>query len=360
MATQIAKATSAQVREVLQLLISGTTSDASSMEEIAGSWWRRLMFMHWFGPRFLGNQMDTFIAAREEGIIGFVIVQYDGDAAGTFDWAFVEPLEEEENREDFAELIDTALDFVEEQGIHPYFYFGFATASPPQVGRILEEIGLRSADYQLAQMVGALPLAQTADLPQGFRLAPQISSRFGQRLAELLPSVYPDADADEIEMIASIHSGTLRSSKIFLVLEDEKEVGFVQQFRWRSELRLLYALPPRLWGSSAERQLVAYAAGATQGQNTSLRLRTFSGGHLEAARRSLSELGLSWERAPWQRWVVGLEAERGEDAGAASDDVGHHSPVWPPQGPQGSDAPEESAAQEPGEAKGQQADGSTQ
>ena len=129
MVTEIAKANSTQVRAVVKMLISGVSSDVSSMEEIAGSWWRRLLFMHWFGPRFLVKQMDTFVATQGERIVGFLIVQYDGDAAGTFDWAYVEPLTVEENREEFADLIDAALDYVEGQGIHPYFYFGFASSS---------------------------------------------------------------------------------------------------------------------------------------------------------------------------------------------------------------------------------------
>ena len=96
MAIEIGKATSSQVREVLKLLVSGTTSDVTSMEQIAGSWWRRFLFMRWFGPRFLGKQMDTFVATEGDRILGFVIVQYDGDAAGTFDWAYVEPLHVDE------------------------------------------------------------------------------------------------------------------------------------------------------------------------------------------------------------------------------------------------------------------------
>ena len=119
MAIEIGLAEPRQIREVLNLLVSGVTSDVSSMEEIAGSWWRRFLFLRWFGPRFLGKQMDTFVATKGDSIIGFVIVQYDGDAAGTFDWAFLEPLDVGDNREEFADLIDTALDHVEEQGIHP-------------------------------------------------------------------------------------------------------------------------------------------------------------------------------------------------------------------------------------------------
>ena len=339
MVTEIEKATSGQVREVLKLLISGVSSDVSSMESIAGSWWRRLLFMHWFGPRFLGKQMDTFVAIKGERIIGFVIVQYDGDAAGTFDWAFAEPLTDKDNREDFADLIDAALDHVEGQGLHPYFYFGFATSSPAEVKQVLDEIGLRLADYQTTQMVGTLPLAETAQMPDGFRLSPQIAGRSGPRITELLPSVYPGAPPEEIEMIASIHTNTLRSSKIFLIAEEGTEIGFVQQFRWRDELRLLYVLPDRLWGSDAERQLVANLAQTMQGRNLTLRLRTLSKDHLGAARASLSRLGLAWEQAPWQRWVVSLSGEQDreqedeEEVVETESRYDDHASIWPPQAP---------------------------
>ena len=335
MATEIGKATARQVRDVLNMLVSGITSDVSSMEQIAGSWWRRFLFMRWFGPRFLGKQMDTFVATEGDRIIGFVIVQYDGDAAGTFDWAFVEPLHVEDNREDFADLIDTALDHVEYQGIHPYFYFGFATASPPEVTNVLNDLGLGSADYQNSQMVGELPLMESPSLPDDFRIAPQISARFGPRMSELLPSVYPGAAAEETEMIAAIHSSTLRSSKVFLILQEEDEVGFVQQFRWRDELRLLFALSPSLWGTDSERQIVAHLASTLQGNTNRLRLRTFSDRHLNESRKSLEGLGLDWQQAPWQRWVVALEAE---DASAATPEQeesrrGRYDSVWPPEAP---------------------------
>lgn len=335
MATEIGKATPKQVRDVLNMLVSGITSDASSMEQIAGSWWRRFLFMHWFGPRFLGKQMDTFVATEGDRIIGFVIVQYDGDAAGTFDWAFVEPLEVEDNREDFADLIDTALDHIEYQGIHPYFYFGFATASPREVTDVLTDLGLGTADYQNSQMVGDLPLLESPSLPEDFRLAPQISARFGPRMSELLPSVYPDAASEETEMIAAIHSSTLRSSKVFLVLQDENAVGFVQQFRWRDELRLLFALPPGLWGTDSERQIVAHLASTLQGNTSRLRLRTFSNRHLNESRQSFERLGLDWQQAPWQRWVVALEAEElsGDPAEKEESRKGRYDSVWPPEAP---------------------------
>lgn len=339
MVTEISKASSGQVREVLRMLLEGVSSDVSSMEAIAGSWWRRPLFLYWFGPRFLGKQMDTFVATADESIIGFVIVQYDGDAAGTFDWAYVRPLEKESNRAEFADLIDTALDFVEGQGIHPYFYFGFATDSPPEVRQVLEEIGLSPADYQTTQMVGALPLEESPSIPDGFRLSPQFTARFGPRLTEFLPALYQDAPAEEIEMLAAIHTNTIRSSKIFLVMEGTTELGFVQQFRWRDELRLLLALPRRLWGSETERQLVAYMAQAMQGQNERLRLRTFSKDHLAAAKDSLSSLGLTWEEAPWQRWVVALEpgqeqAVEGNEAEEPESRYGSHGTIWPPQAAQ--------------------------
>lgn len=338
MATEIGKATARQVRDVLNMLVSGITSDVSSMEQIAGSWWRRFLFLRWFGPRFLGKQMDTFVATEGDRIVGFVIVQYDGDAAGTFDWAFVEPLDIEENREDFADLIDAALDHIEYQGIHPYFYFGFATASPREVTNVLTDLGLGSADYQNTQMVGELPLLESPSLPENFRIAPQISARFGPRMSEILPSAYPDATAEETEMIAAIHSSTLRSSKVFLVVQDENEVGFVQQFRWRDELRLLFALPPSLWGTDSERQIVAHLASTLQGQTNRLRLRTFSDRHLNASRQSLERLGLDWQQAPWQRWVVALEADElgGDTAEQEERRRGRYDSVWPPEAPNSS------------------------
>ena len=333
MVTEIGKATPEQVRQVLNLLVSGVTSDVSSMEEIAGSWWRKFLFMRWFGPRLLSKQMDTFVASEGAAINGFVIVQYDGDAAGTFDWAYTKPLHMEENREEFADLVDTALDFVEDQGIHPYFYFGFATASAKEVHQVLEELGLAAADYQNTQMVGDLPLAEGPALPEGLRVTPQISSRFGPRMSEFLVTVYPDAEDEEKEMIASIHTSTLRSSKVFLIVEEDDEIGFVQQFRWRDELRLLYVLPPRHWGTATERQLVAYLARTLQGKTRRLRLRTFSDAHMERSRRSLEGLGLTWQKAPWQRWVVALEGDG--NAGDSSDpepSTRDKNSVWPPEG----------------------------
>ena len=332
MAIEIGVATPREIREVLNLLVSGVTSDVSSMEEIAGSWWRRFLFLRWFGPRFLGKQMDTFVATKGDSIIGFVIVQYDGDAAGTFDWAFLEPLNEDENREDFADLVDTALDHVEDQGIHPYFYFGFATASPAEVTQVLEELGLGSADYQNFQMVGKLPLTESPSLPEGFRIAPQISARSGAKIAEFLPSVYPETAQEETDMISSIHSSTLRSSKVFLILQEENEVGFVQQFRWRDELRLLLAIPPSLWGTEEERQLVAYLAWTLQGKTRRLRLRTFSERHTEKSRLSLEGLGLEWQQAPWQRWVVALEGEEPSAEHTESESPRReYDSVWPPE-----------------------------
>lgn len=335
MTTEIGKATPGQIREVLNLLVSGITSDVSSMEQIAGSWWRRFLFMRWFGPRFLGKQMDTFVATQGGRIVGFVIVQYDGDAAGTFDWAYVEPLDLEENREDFADLIDTALDHVEYQGIHPYFYFGFATNSPFEVTQILNDLGLGTSDYQTTQLVGELPLAAASDLPEGFRIAPQISARFGARMSELLPTVYPGAAAEETDMIAAIHSSTLRSSKVFLIMQEENEAGFVQQFRWRNELRLLIAVSPSLWGTENERQIVAHLAKTLQGQTTRLRLRTFSESHMEKSRQTLEGLGLSWQKAPWQRWVVALETEETNEESAEQNKGrrGGLDSVWPPEAP---------------------------
>ena len=106
-------------------------------------------------------------------------------------------------------------------------------------------------------------------------------------------------------------------------------------FAGRDELRLLLALPPELWGADAERQLVAHLAQTLQGQTRRLRLRTFSEGHLDKARQSFERLGLGGHQAPWQRWIVSLDAdENGEEPAEPDRRRGENFSVWPPQSSQ--------------------------
>ena len=112
--------------------------------------------------------------------------------------------------------------------------------------------------------------------------------------------------AEQVEAIASLHASTLRASKLYLIEEDGEPVGIIQQFNWRDELRLLIALEPFLWGTETEQQLVAAMPEFVGKRTGYLRVRTFSREHLATSRERFEALGLGWEEAPWQRWVVGL------------------------------------------------------
>ncbi|RME65062.1 MAG: hypothetical protein D6790_02360, partial [Caldilineae bacterium] len=146
----IRKANKTDIRHVLDLILAGVSSDPVSVEEMNRSWWRRVLFRRYFGPRLIGSQMDTFVAHRPEDgeLVGYLVVQYEGNVAGTFDWALTEPLTEE-TVEILADLIDHALDHVQETSQAPYFYFGLLADASSLITDALEELGFWLADYQL-------------------------------------------------------------------------------------------------------------------------------------------------------------------------------------------------------------------
>lgn len=329
----ISKANKQQFGVVLDLMLDGVSSDPSSVGELGKSWWRRLIFRHLVGPRMLRSQMDTFVAVDDDGrVVGYLVMQVEGDAAGPFDWAVIESLDEG-GLDILGDLLEAALDHTEQRGTIPLAYFGMPSKSDPRIGELLAEMGFWLADYQMGQLRASLPLAQSPALPPGIALKPQISLRFGKRLPEFIRMDFdlPEADedttetsqddadapqqseenhpltlAEQVDAVCELHQSTLRASKIYLVEEEGEVVGMVQQFTWKEEIRLLLALEPFLWGTETEQQLVAAMPGFAGKRDGYLRVRTFSSAHLNASRESLEALGLRYEDAPWHRWIVGL------------------------------------------------------
>jgi len=337
----ISKANKQQIGIILDLMLDGVSSDPTSVAALGKKWWQRLPFRYILGPRMLTSQMTTFAAEKEGRVVGYLVLQYEGDTAGTFDWAVTEPADED-GLDILGDLIEAALDHAEERGDTPLGYFGMQNDSDPRIGALLTEMGFWLSDYQAAQMRTTLPLAESSPLPAGIAIKPQISLRFGDRLAEFVRMDYdlPDDEddeededqneeeaetglpateqassspealglslADQVEAIANLHASTLRASKLYLIEEEGEPVGIIQQFNWRDELRLLIALEPFLWGTEVEQQLVAAMPEFVGKRTGYLRVRTFSREHLTASRERFEALGLRWEEAPWQRWVVGL------------------------------------------------------
>ena len=342
----ISKANKQQIGIILDLMLDGISSDPTSVAALGKKWWQRIAFRYVVGPRMLTSQMTTFAANKDGRVVGYLVLQYEGDVAGTFDWAVTEPADED-GLEILADLIETALDHAEERGLTSLAYFGMQNDTDPRIAGLLTELGFWRADYQSSQMRMALSQTDSIPLPAGIAVKPQISARFGDRLAEFVRMDYdlPDPDADDpdaddpdaddpdaddpddenteafepdeqeyqglsvverVEAIHKLHETTLRASKIYLIEEDGEPVGIVQEFNWKSELRLLLMLEPFLWGTETEQKLLAALPEFIGKRSSHLRVRTMSRAHLTASKESFEALGLAWEEAPWQRWVVGL------------------------------------------------------
>ncbi len=316
----IEKVNKNQIKTAIHMMFAGISSDPTSMESLKSSWWQRFMFQTLVGPRMFQSQMDSFVAVREPGsaeLFGFLILQYSGDLAGTFDWAVARSLIDEEPTADEVEtltaLLHEGLNWLEENKPYEYFYFGLLSNSSPAIKAVLEGEGMWLPDYQLVQMVADGPLAENPSLPDDLKISIQTAKQFQETALDLLRIDYirPE-DEDEAEFnedldaIAAMHKATLRSAKLFLVQHEDEDVGFVQQHTWKDELRLTFALKPELWGSAIERSLMAALPGQLAPNARRIRLRSFSGAHLAASRQIFESLGFQWQEAPWQRWMVSL------------------------------------------------------
>ncbi len=305
-------ASSQEINQVLQLMLAGVSSDPDGMLELKRSWWRHLMFRKFVGPRMLRNQMDTWVAVQDGQIRAYLVIQYMGDVLGTFDWAVVAS-QEPSQRALLSQLLQAALTQARAQAAYTYFFFGLRADAPRWVTEQLQEAGFHLMDYQLEQMVAELPLESESHLPPGFSLTPQFPNRFMEPLRALLPLDYPGISPEELAGILATHEPTLaHNAKILQVEQEGEAVGFIQQTRWHDELRLLMALAPELWGSPEEGQLVATAIQLLGKRDRRVRFRTFSRAHLAAARPGLEALGLTWEPAPWHRWLVHLAQGPGQ------------------------------------------------
>ena len=288
-------------------------------ESLKSSWWQRFSFQTLIGPRMFQSQMDSFVAVRKPRsaeLLGFLIFQYSGDLAGTFDWAVARSLIDQEPTAEEVEvmtaLLHEGLNWLEENKPYAYFYFGLLSDSSPAIKAVLEGEGMWLPDYQLVQMMADGPLAENPSLPDDLEISLQTTKQFQERVLALLRMDYiRPQDEDEAEFnedldaIAAMHKATLRSAKLFLVQYQGEDVGFVQQHTWKDELRLTFALKPDLWGSATERSLMAALPGQLAPNARRIRLRSFSGAHLAAAARSSNRSAFNGKKHPGNvGWLV--------------------------------------------------------
>jgi hypothetical protein len=315
MTYDIHRVTKDELSQVIRLMLSEVSSDPSGMAELRRNWLQRLAYQYLIAPRILRNQMDTLVATGEEGLLGYLIVQYLGTVAGTFDWAILPSVAAGERNEVLADLLDMALDRVEEQGHYSHFFFGLM-ARAKYVTPVLEELGFGLLDYQLAQLVAPLPLQEVLSMPEGIRIVAQIPARFQDQVPDLIALDYPDdpeADPERAADIAAdreatiaMHTPVMGSARMFALKQGDETIGFVQRTQWRDELRLLFSLKRELWNTPQEQQLVSALISLLGGRAGRVRLRSFSLVHMATSRPSLEALGLKWEPSPWHRWILDL------------------------------------------------------
>ncbi len=316
------KATKAEIKEAIALLLSGVSSDPSGVAEFTASWWKRMMFKHSAGPRAMGQQMDTFVVPNPdgpEGILGYLSVQLRGSAASAFEWGVTRPLAQADGQAILRALLDAAVAKVEDIGDYDHFYLGLMADETGGI-QVLESEDFYEADYQLVQMTAPLPLTLPSDAGSsaGVHFVPKLARAYKAEMERLLRLDYP-GDADAADTAAAMHLSILGNPKIMeieLDVEDvggegmggkRESVGFLQFNRYKDEQRVLYALAPRLWGTETEVGILRTALAPYLHKPGRLRLRTFSRGHLEASRPALEALGLTWAESVWRRYVVAWE-----------------------------------------------------
>ena len=309
-----------QIKQTVDLLLSGVSSDPKGMAEFASSWWKRTIFKYSAGPRVMGRQMDTFVVSQSGGVLGYLSVQYGGDSAGAFEWGVSRPITQDA-RTDGAQilraLVRTALDHVEEQETFTHFYIGMMSTET-DAAMILEEEGFYPADYQLSQMVGRLPLRKDegASTPAGLSFSPKVARTYRSDMDRLLRLDYPgdDEDAqDARDTAAALHLTVVGNPRLVQIdMENEagesEAVGFLQINRYKDQQRVLYSLAPHLWGTETEVGILRTVLAPPLVRTGRLRLRTFSWDHMHASRPALeAAFGLSWEESLWRRYVVAWE-----------------------------------------------------
>jgi hypothetical protein len=316
MTYDIHRAAKGEVSQVIRLMLSEVSSDPSGMAELRRNVLQRLVYQYLVAPRLLISQMDTLVATGEEGLLGYLIVQYMGSVAGTFDWAVLPSVPAGEHDDVLADLLDAALDRVEEHGHSSHFFFGLMAKKAKRITPVLKELGFGLLDYQLVQMVSHLPLEEELSMPEDIRIVAQIPARFQEQVPELIALDYPEdpeasperaADlAADREAAIAIHSPMIGGARLFSLKQGDEAIGFVQRTQWRDELRLLFSLKSELWNTPLERQLVSGLISLLRGGAGRVRLRSFSLAHLATSRPTLETLGLQWEGSPWHRWILDL------------------------------------------------------
>ncbi len=294
-------ASAADYSHVIDMWIAGISSDRVAIEQVADTWWKRLLFRYVAGRKIFIQDLETHVLEGPEGVCGYVGLQYAEDTVSVFDWGI--NLEWELlGKKVFSLMLDSILEEIYEKDDIESFVLGLERQSQ-DVREILAEEDFHLLDYQTSQLVSKLPL----DHPQErenieLTLSFQLSHSYGEQIDEWI-AVDFNGDQEIAEEVIPIHRSLPTKSRIYEIRLQQTPIGFVLYSSHRGEGRFLYALEPKVWGHVAEKLLVTAFCTQLAARDERVRIRTFSHSHMEASRLALEELGLEWEPAPWERWV---------------------------------------------------------
>ncbi len=304
-------ATSSDYARVIELWMAGVSSDRVAIDQIANTWWKRLLFRYVAGRKIFIQDLETHVIEGPDGICGYVGLQYAADSVSVFDWG-LDLKWEPEGRRAFTLMLDALLEQVYDRDDIESFVLGMETHTH-NIKEILAEEDFHRLDYQVSQLVSDLPL----DHPQERQdielvLAFQLSHTYGDQMERWIAVDY-NQDTDLAETVIAIHQALPTKSRIYEIKLQETSIGFVLYSSHQGEGRFLYALDPKVWGHVAEKLLLTAFCTQLAAKDRRVRIRTFSSRHMEASRTTLEELGLKWEPAPWERWIHLLYEDTEED-----------------------------------------------
>ncbi len=295
------RAAASDYARVIDMWMTGISSDRVAIEHIANTWWKRLLFRHVAGRKIFMQDLETHVIEGPSGICGYVGLQYAIDSVSVFDWGI--DLEwEPQGKQAFVMMLDSMLELVYEREDVESFVIGLEKHTH-HIRDILAEEDFHLLNYQTSQLVSDLPLAhpqkrENIELTLSF----QLSHTYGERMAEWIETDY-NGDKEGAEEVIPVHKSLPTKSKIYEIQLQTTPIGFVLYSSHRGEARFLYALEPKVWGHDAEKLLLTAFCTQLAAKDQRVRIRTFSQAHAEASREAMESVGLQWEPAPWERWV---------------------------------------------------------
>lgn len=310
-------AESADYSRVIDLWMSGISSDRIAIEQAANSWWKRLLFRYIAGRKIFIQDMETHVVEGPEGICGYIGLQTAAETVNVFDWGL--DLDwTSEGHAAFQVMLDAILDHVYEMDDIESFVVGLETSSD-HVRNALQAQDFELLNYQVSQLVCELPLP--VNQPKegiALSLSPKVSHSYASEIDDWIRSDY-GGDASISDIVIPIHHSLPSRAQLFEVKLDDVPIGYVQSSSHRAEGRFLYALSQEHWGQDVEKLLITAFCTQLARTRTKVRVRTFSLEHMHASREALESLGMKWELSPWERWAHLLfeteEDEAENDAG---------------------------------------------